>query len=184
MAGDDSDGTSGLVGLALRGGQAYLTGNSAREVFEAIDIGTLLDGGSVGEAVERKQAGKVLGRLLGRRLADELAEGSRIEEFAIRVAGQRIGAQVGQAAIVALLEYGVLAALIDRTRGLTTDDALLGLLDEFEAVAIPDEEDATAGTSETTDSSSPDVEGNGASTTDFDAGEDSTDIGSPPGDRR
>ena len=103
MAGDDSDGTSSLVGLALRGGQAYLTGNNAREVFEAVDIGTLLDGGSVGEAVEREQAGKVLGRLLGRRLADELAEGSRVEEFAIRIAGQRVGARIGQAAIVALL---------------------------------------------------------------------------------
>jgi hypothetical protein len=184
MAGDDSDGTSSLVGLALRGGQAYLTGNSAREAFEAIDVGTLLDGGSVEEAIEREQAGKVLGRLLGRRLADELAEGSRIEEFAVKVAGQRVGAQVGQAAIVALLEYGVLAALIDRARGLTTDDALLGLLDEVEAVATPDEEDATPGASETIDNSSPDVEGNGADTTDFDADEDSIDIDSPSDDRR
>jgi hypothetical protein len=183
MAGDDSDGTSSLVGLALRGGQAYLTGNSAREAFEAIDIGTLLDGGTIEEAVEREQAGKVLGRLLGRRLADELAEGSRIEEFAIKVAGQRIGAQVGQAAIVALLEYGVLAALIDRARTLTTDDALLGLLDEFEAVATPDE-DATAGASETIDSSSPDIEGNGAGTTSFDAERDSLDVDSPSDDRR
>lgn len=185
MTGDDSDGTSSLVGLALRGGQAYLTGNNAREVFEAVDIGTLLDGGSVGEAVEREQAGKVLGRLLGRRLADELAEGSRVEEFAIRIAGQRVGARIGQAAIVALLEYGVLAALIDRARSLTTDDALLGLLDEFDAVATPDEENTTEA-SETIDSSSPDVEGNGAGTTDFDAEEDqgSIDIDSSSEDRR
>jgi hypothetical protein len=183
MTGEDSDGTSSLVGLVLRGSQAYLTGTSAREAFEAVDIGTLLDGGSVEEAIEREQAGKVLGRLLGRRLADELAEGSRIEEFAVRIAGQRVGAEIGQAAIVALLDYGVLEALIDQARTITTDDALLGLLDEFEAVATPDEEDATAGASETIDSSSPDVEGNGASTTGFDA-DDPTDAGPVGDDRR
>jgi hypothetical protein len=139
MADDDSDDTSGLVGLVLGGGRAYLTGSTARDAFEAIDVGALLDGDPIEEAIERERAGKLLGRLLGRALADELADGSRVQEFAVRIAGQRVGAQVGQAVVVGLLEYGLLAAAIDEFRGMTTDDALLGLLDEVEAVVAPEE---------------------------------------------
>lgn len=152
MGGDDPS-TSGIGGLVLRGARAYLTGSTARDLFGAVDVGALLDGEPIDDAIEREQAGKVLGHLLGRALADELAEGSRIRAFAVRLAGQRVGAHLGQAAVVAMLEYGLLATAIDELRDLTTDDAVLGLLDEIEAAATPDADspkttdfDATDGT--------------------------------------
>jgi len=157
MGGDDSS-TSGIGGLVLRGARAYLTGSTARDLFGAVDVGALLDGETIDDAIEREQAGKVLGRLLGRALADELADGSRVQEFAVRLAGQRVGAHLGQAAVVAMLEYGLLATAIDELRDLTTDDAVLGLLDEIEAAATPDT--GASGTDRPTD----------VDATDFDTG--------------
>jgi hypothetical protein len=138
MGEDDSE-TSAVGGLLAHGVRAYLAGGSAREALRAVDIGALLDGQPVEEAIEREQAGKLLGRLLGRAIADELADGSRIQEVAVRLAGQRVGARLGEAAIVALLEYGMLASILDELRDLTTDDAVLGLFDEIEAAAMPDD---------------------------------------------
>lgn len=163
MAGDDSDGSSSVVGLALRGARAYFTGSTARDALGAVDVGALLDGERVEDAIEREQAGRTIGRVLGRKLADELAEGNRVQAFAVRIAGQRVGARLGEAVVVALLEYDLLAMVIDELRGRTTDDALLGLLNEVEAVVTGDE----TGTPDDTDSVY-DVEG-GTETTDHDA---------------
>lgn len=137
MGGDDSS-TSGIGGLVSRGARAYLTGSTARDLFGAVDVGALLDGEAIDDAIEREQAGKVLGRLLGRALADELVEGNRVQAFAVRLTGQRVGAHFGQVVVVAMLEYGLLATAIDELRDLTTDDAVLGLLNEIEAAATPD----------------------------------------------
>lgn len=142
---DDADTTSGLTGLALRGARMALTGSTAREAFRAVDIGALLDGQRIDEAIEREQAGELLGRLLGRALAEELADGGRVQAFAVRLAGQRVGARLGQVAIVGLLEYGLLASAIDELRGLTTDDAVLSLLDEIDAAATPDDTSGSEG---------------------------------------
>lgn len=175
MGGDDSN-TSSIVALALRGTRAYLTGTTARDLFRTVDVGALLDGETIDEAIEREQAGKILGRLLGRALADELADGSRVQEFATRLVGQRVGAQLGQAAVVALLEYGLLETLLDELRGLTTDDAVLGLLDEIEAAATPD--DVPANVDHASDSTAPPRDGrdDGPDTIGFDAADSGNDV--------
>lgn len=140
---DDGSATTGasdgMTGTAVRGLEAYLAGDTARDLLEAVDVDAVLDGRPIAEAIDRELGAQVLGQLLGQVLADEFAGDGRLSGFAARLFGRRVGGRVGRLAVLALLEYGLLAVVIDRLRDRTTDDGVLQLLEELEATALEDD---------------------------------------------
>lgn len=130
------------AGVAIDSLEVYLTGDTVRDLLGAVDADALIEGQPVAEAIDRELAGEVLGQLLGQALAEELAGDGRVSEVGARLLGRRAGGQVGRLAVLALLEYGLLDASLDRLRERTDDDGVHRLLDGIEAATLGDSNDA------------------------------------------
>lgn len=123
MGTDNGKIPEGTVDAVSEGLQAYFTADAVRQLLEAIDIESALEGELDEESVDSEAIGRVIGRLIGRMVAKELTSYVPLGQLIESTVGRMVGEKLGEAAVNTFIEHGDPEAVVDRVQTLINNNA-------------------------------------------------------------